>query len=459
MRVAQQGLAQLALRRGAPVPGVGRRLIGRERVLLAAHALGEPADQHRHRRLELVRDADGLEIVELDRGGGEIADLDGRAHFFLERDALQLDRQRRHRGVGALEAVARLSPFALLGVSQRPPQRRIVLIADRRIGEILQRVVGPVHHDLGHRAQHGRGALLRGRALVGERDVEHALGLRIHVARDIETREIEPRRQALVVGRRRRGRNQLRLAVGVRGLLIETPQLRIEHRRPQAGAAQQVLQRGRQRQTHGTADDDLVRRQLDLDVVGERLDDDALGRGQHAELDKIALVDEAARRRKRGDDHQRVAGVGIVEPVHQMRRVERDGDARPVGADQVAAHGERVRGVDGGIADLHRPSRAVDIDGGQMRMIEFYAHDVGVGRAGEFGAADGAARFAVERAEVDVGIGIEHDPQRVGAIEHRRRGRRRERKRQFQVGALAGELGCDLAARYWRRAGAAAARR
>ena len=101
---------------------------------------------------------------------------------------------------------------------------------------------------------------------------------------------------------------------------------------------------------------------------------------------------------------------------------------------------------------------AIDIDGGQMRMIEFYAHDVGVGRMGEFGAADGAAWFAVERAEIDIGVGIEHDPQRVGAIEHRRRRRRRERKRQFQIGALAGDLGCDLAlglcrARAWRRRG------
>ena len=81
-----------------------------------------------------------------------------------------------------------------------------------------------------------------------------------------------------------------------------------------------------------------------------------------------------------------------------------------------------------------------------MRMIEFYAHDVGVGRVGEFGAADGAACLAVERAEIDIGIGIEHDPERVGAIEDRRRRRRRERERQFQVGALAGELDCDLAA-------------
>ena len=319
--VAQQGLAQLPLCRGAPVPGIGCRLVSRERVLVAANALGEPADQHRHRRLELMRHADGLEIVELAGSGGEIADFDGRAHLFLERDSLQLDRQRRHGGIGALEAVARLRPFALLGVGERPPQRRIVLIADRRLGEILQRVVGAIHHDLGHRAQHRRGTLLRGRAFVGKRDVEHALGLGIHVAGDIEAREIEPRRQALAVGRRRRRGDQLRLALDIRGLLIETPQLGIEHRRPQAGAAQQGLQRRRQCQTHGAADDDLVRRQLDLDVVGERIDHDSLSRSQHVELDKIALVDEATRRRECGDDHQRIAGVRVVEPVHQMRRV------------------------------------------------------------------------------------------------------------------------------------------
>ena len=81
-----------------------------------------------------------------------------------------------------------------------------------------------------------------------------------------------------------------------------------------------------------------------------------------------------------------------------------------------------------------------------MRVIELDADDVGVGRVGEFGAADGAARLAVERAEIDIGIGIEHDPERVGAIEDRRRRRRRERERQFQVGALAGELDRDLAA-------------
>ena len=66
-------------------------------------------------------------------GAGEIADLDRGAHLLLERDALQLDRQRGDRRLDGLEAVARLRPFALARIGERPPQRRIVLVADRRI--------------------------------------------------------------------------------------------------------------------------------------------------------------------------------------------------------------------------------------------------------------------------------------------------------------------------------------
>ena len=62
------------------------------------------------------------------------------------------------------------------------------------------------------------------------------------------------------------------------------------------------------------------------------------------------------------------------------------------------------------------------------------------------GAADGVARFAVKRAEIDVGVGIEHDPERVGAMEYRGGRRRHERKRQFQIRAVVDKLDGDLAA-------------
>jgi hypothetical protein len=84
-----------------------------------------------------VRQADGLDVIELLGGAGEIAHFDGRAHFGLECGALQLDRQGRDARFHPLETVARHRPLALTRVSHRAPERRIVLIADCRIGEVL----------------------------------------------------------------------------------------------------------------------------------------------------------------------------------------------------------------------------------------------------------------------------------------------------------------------------------
>ena len=201
--------------------------------------------------------------------------------------------------------------------------------------------------------------VLRRRPVVGERDVENALGLGIHVAGEIEARQIEPRRQALVLRRRGRGGDEMRLALDIGGLAVESPKLRIEHHRPQAVAVQQGLQRCRQRQSVGAADDELVGRELDIEVVGERIDHHALGRGQRAEFDEILLVDEAARRRQGGDDEQAVADVGIGDAVHLLRRLEGNGDARAIGADHVADDIERAGRIEDGIADLDRPHRAV----------------------------------------------------------------------------------------------------
>ena len=81
--------------------------------------------------------ADGLDVIELLGCAGEIAHFDGGAHLSLERDALQLDRQGRDGRFHPLETVARHRPFALARISHRAPERRIVLIADCRIGEVL----------------------------------------------------------------------------------------------------------------------------------------------------------------------------------------------------------------------------------------------------------------------------------------------------------------------------------
>ena len=175
--------------------------------------------------------ADGLDVVVLFGGAGEVADFYGGAHLGLERDALQFDRQSRDARLHTLETVARHRPFALPRIGHSAPERRIMLIADRRIGEVLQRRVRTVHHDFGDRAHHAAGDVLHG-AIVGQADIKHAFGFRIHFARDIEAREIKTLRQALAGRGRRRGGNQLGLAFAEQRLAIEAPDLRIEHHRP-----------------------------------------------------------------------------------------------------------------------------------------------------------------------------------------------------------------------------------
>ena len=177
------------------------------------------------------RNTDGLEIVHAVAGVGEVADLDRGAQRVLQRDPLQLERQARKRVFDVAEAVARLRPFALAGIGERAPQRRIVLIADHRIGEILLRRLDAAEHDIGDRAQHQRRRLLGGRALVRDGRVEHRLGLGVHLAREIEARQIDPRRGALQVRRVGRGANQFELPLDEIGLAVEAPRLGVEGQR------------------------------------------------------------------------------------------------------------------------------------------------------------------------------------------------------------------------------------
>ena len=156
--------------------------------------------------------------------------IDG-AERVLQRHALQFERQRAERALDVAEGVARLRPFALPGKRERAPQRRVVLVADHRIGEVLQRGLGAAEHDVGDGAQHERRRILGGRPLVGDRDVEHGLGFGIHLAREIEPREIERAAAALAVRRFGRGADQLGVALGEVGVAVEAPGLRVEGQR------------------------------------------------------------------------------------------------------------------------------------------------------------------------------------------------------------------------------------
>ncbi len=221
--IAQHRFAQPALRGGGPVRRLGGGTIGRERVLVAGERLGQPPVEHGDDRLEIGRHTERLELVELVRCRAEIARLDRGAHRFREHEALQLDRQRADRRLDSAECLARLGPFALLGVGDRAPELRLVLVADERIGEILERLVGARQHDVGDRAHHQAGRVLLGRSLVAEHDVEHGLGFRIHVAGEIEARQLEARRGTFRLGCRGGDVDELNLAVGKLRLAVEAP--------------------------------------------------------------------------------------------------------------------------------------------------------------------------------------------------------------------------------------------
>ena len=172
---------------------IGGRPISAQRVLVAAEAFGQPAGQHRDRRLELARHADRLEFVAAGRRRRR-----NRRTSIEARSMSRLSARAAVRSAASPIATSTLRkpsrasrPLALPRIGQRAPERRVVLVADSGLAQILERRVGAAEHDIGDRRSTMRGRRPRRSALVGERDVEHALGLGIHVAREIEAREIE----------------------------------------------------------------------------------------------------------------------------------------------------------------------------------------------------------------------------------------------------------------------------
>ena len=73
-----------------------------------------------------------------------------------------------------------IAHFALSGKGHRPPRRRVVLIADRWIGKVLERRVRTIHHHFSDRTQHAAGDVLRRSRIFRQADIEHAFRFRIH---------------------------------------------------------------------------------------------------------------------------------------------------------------------------------------------------------------------------------------------------------------------------------------
>ena len=68
----------------------------------------------------------------------------------------------------------------------------------------------------------------------------------------------------------------------------------------------------------------ILGRKLRVEVIGKRLQDDAVRRGERPEFHEIAAFENAARRPQRGHDKERVAGLRILDPMQLARIVERD---------------------------------------------------------------------------------------------------------------------------------------
>ncbi len=115
-RLPQHDLAQPPLRGGSAIPRVGRDLVEATGILHPAKPLVEATVEERHHGLDLLRDADRFELVELSRRAGDVAHLDISADHLLHDVALQLERQRPDRGFHGAEALARLRPLAELGI-------------------------------------------------------------------------------------------------------------------------------------------------------------------------------------------------------------------------------------------------------------------------------------------------------------------------------------------------------
>ena len=97
-------------------------------------------------------------------------------------------------------------------------------------------------------------------------------------------------------------------------------------------------------------------------------------------------------------------------------------DAGAIGPDHVAGDVERARRLDDAVADVHGPSPALRSQRStSMRMVEPEPHDAGVRRRG-VNSAPRMVRLGSPSSAVRsiVGFGVEHDPQRIGAMKHGR---------------------------------------
>ena len=214
--------------------------------------------------------------------------------------------------------------------------------------------------------------------LVGERDVEHRLGFGRHVAREIEAREIEPRRLALgspapaAASRINSACRSLNLASRSK------PQTWVSNVKARKLLRELLLLPS----AVDDSDSPPGRLIMILSTESSAVMSSASG------CTTTPWVDGSARnstkfwplRKPRAGPSavitiSRSPMSGSASMMKLARLVERNGDAGAVFADDSARDGERPRRHRDGVADIDDPARPVGLEAHQPRPLQLDAHD------------------------------------------------------------------------------------
>ena len=169
------------------------------------------------------------------------------------------------------------------------------------------------------------------------------------------------------------------------------------------------------------------------------MNDHAVGGFKQRQFDKILAPDEAAGGRRCGDHEQRVAGVGIEQPMQDAGASEGNADIGERRIGDVALHRQRQRRRLNPVGECHGPAhctvttvafkrrhlRAIETDADRLALLQRHTTDV----------ADNSTTLGADRFDVDGRGLVEHQPYGVGAAKQRRG--RRGGKGKFYVQAFA----------------------
>ena len=284
--------------------------------------------------------------------------------------------------------------------------------------------------DAGDRIHHQHGSLFGALLGLGQNEVGDAAGLLIHTAGHVEIGKLETDRRPLF---RRGGSSGVDQRVQPREkpvFAVLAPFFGIEQGPHRGGRALGGDVGRRQRQSARPAEHHLVGDDLGGDIVGIGKNHHAVHGFEQRQLDEILPLDEAAGRRRRGDDDECIAGVGIDQPVHRTGIGQRHADIGERGIGDVAQHRQRQRRALAAIGKRQRPLRAVGtafaLERGYLWPVETNADGLPLLQRQPADIADDGSTLGADRLDIDRRGLVEHHPHGVGPAEQRRGRRRRK---------------------------------